>query len=97
MSEYITTVSVDYTNHPKNRVAVLNYGHWHTYGHVTKEQNGNFNIIQHPNMLSQYFDKIGNPSGSQFTTQIIDTINRKVTNLRFSPTREIDTEFTLDY
>ena len=54
-------------------------------------------ILQYRNMLSQYFDKIGNPSGSQFTTQIIDTINRKVTNLRFSPTKEIDTEFTLDY
>ena len=54
-------------------------------------------ILQYPNMLSQYFDKIGNPSGSQFTTQIIDTINRKVINLRFLPTRETDTEFTLNY
>ena len=96
-SAYKVSVDVDFTNRQKDRVIVWNYGHMHQYGHATKEENGHFNMIQHPNLLGGSWSYIGNPSGSQFSTQNIDTENRKVTTVRFAPTNDKDSDFTLDF
>lgn len=96
-SAYQVSVDVDFTNKPKDRVIIWNYGHHHQYGHTDKTENGHFNMVQHHNMLGYRWSNIGNPSGSQFSTQIIDTQNRKVTTVRFAPTSNQDPDFTLDF
>lgn len=96
-SEYQVSVDVDFSNKPSDRIIVWNYGHHHQYGHATKAENGHFNMIQHHNLLGSNWSYIGNPSGSQFSTQIYDLENRKVTNVRFAPTSTQDPDFTLDF
>lgn len=96
-SDYQVSVNVDFSNKPADRIVVWNYGHHHQYGHVSKVDNGHFNMVQHHNLLGSHWSFIGNPSGSQFSTQIIDTENRKVTTVRFAPTSDKDPEFTLDF
>jgi hypothetical protein len=96
-SDYQASVNVDFTSHPSGRIIVINYGHHHSYGHVDKSTNGHFNIIQFPNMLGKTWGYIGNPSGSQFGTEIFDITNRKMTVVRFAPTDDQDAEFTLDF
>lgn len=95
---YSASISVDFTKNNKGRIAAINYGHYHTYGHTSKEENGHFNVIQYPNLLGPGWGYIGDPRGQQFATQIIDTEYRKVHVIRFSPnTDNVDSEFTLDY
>ena len=96
-SDYQVSVDVDFTDKPKDRIIIWNYGHHHQYGHASKTQNGHFNMVQHHNLLGSHWSYIGNPSGSQFSTQIIDTENRKVTTVRFAPTSNQDPDFTLDF
>ena len=96
-SDYQANVNVDFTGKPANRIAVINYGHHHAYGHTDKTTNGNFNIVQFPNMLGKTWGYIGNPSSSQFGTEIFDVTNRKMTVVRFAPTDDQDAEFTLDF
>lgn len=96
-SDYQASVNADFTGKPANRIAVINYGHHHMYGHTDKATNGNFNIVQFPNMLGKTWGYIGNPSGSQFGTEIFDITNRKMTVVRFAPTDQQDAEFTLDF
>lgn len=96
-SAYNVSVDVDFSDKPANRVVVWNYGHHHGYGHKSIAENGYFNIIQHRNLLDASWSYIGNPSGSQFSTQIIDTENRTVTNVRFAPTSNRDADFTLNF
>lgn len=96
-SAYKGTVSANFSNKQKNRIAVINYGHFHTYGHVDKKTNGTFNIVQFPNMLSKYYDRVGNPQGSQFAVELVDVSQRKVYIKRFAPTEQTDPEFVLDF
>src|SRR5699024_5575656 len=79
MSAYQSTVNVDFTNKPVDRIAVINYGHYHAYGHVSKESNGHFNLVQHPNLLDPSWSYIVDVHGQQFSTEIIDPEKRKVT------------------
>lgn len=97
MSDYYVDVSVDFTGKVKNRIAVMNYGHHHNVGHTTKQDNGHFNIVQHPNLLGPDWGNIGDTRGCEFSTELVDPINRKVVIIRFSPFDEKDKEFTLDY
>ena len=97
MSDYYVDVSVDFTGKAKNRIAVMNYGHHHNVGHTTRHDNGHFNIVQHPNLLGPDWGNIGDTRGCEFSTELVDPINRKVVIIRFSPFDETDKEFTMDF
>lgn len=96
-SAYDITVDISFKGHPSGRVAVWNYGHHHHAGHRTISQNGNFNLVQFPNMMGSDWSHIGTPTGSQFATELIDTKNKKVHVIRFSPLDTSDPEFTMDF
>lgn len=97
MSAYTVSVNVDFSGKPKNRIAVINYGHHHRYGHTNHSDNGSFNLVQCPNLLGLNWSYIGDVRGQQFTTELIDTTNRTVTVIRFSPTDTSDENFTMSY
>ena len=98
MGAYNVTVDVDFTGHTKDRIALLLYGHYHTNGHITKKDNGNFNIIQVPKMLGPGWDRIGSTDACRFTIIGVNTSNRQIYVNRFSDETSIDdVEFTLDY
>ena len=96
-SAYVTNVSVDYSGKPKNRLIVYNYGHFHSYGHTSRLENGSFNIVQFPNMLGKSWGYLSNPTSTQFGVEIIDPTNKKLTVVRYSPNSTKDPEFTLDF
>lgn len=97
MTPYNSAVSVDFGGKTANRIAVINYGHYHTYGHTSKTDNGLFNLVQHPNLCAPGWSYVGDVRGQQFTTELIDTTNRTVTVIRFSPTDTNDEKFTMSY
>ena len=97
MSDYYVDVSADFTGKAKNRIAVMNYGHHHNVGHTTRHNNGHFNIVQHPNLLGPDWGNIGDTRGCEFSTELVDPVNRKVVIIRFSPFDEKDKEFILDF
>ena len=97
MSAYEGTISVDFSGHTKDRVAVWTYGHFHAYGHTTKQENGRFNFIQSPNLVGKTWAFIGDIRSCQFQTQIIDTTKRRIHVVRFAPSAGRDKEFTLTY
>ena len=98
-SNYKTSISTDFSGKKANRIIAVHYGHYHANGHTTREENGNFNIIQVPNMLGRNFDNVGSLGGSQFLTEIIDVTNKKLYLIRFAPinSQNPDEEFTLDF
>lgn len=98
MSKYTTSVSVDFSGKPKNRVAVINYGHHHSTGHTTMSENGLFNIVQNPNMLGREWGYVGSTESVQHTIESVDVKNRKVYVARFgSADASSDKEFTLTF
>lgn len=97
MSPYQSSINVDFTGKQKNRIAVINYGHYHSYGHISKEDNGYFNIVQHPNSLDPSWSYIGDVRGQQFSTQLINVEDRTVSVIRFAPTSDQDPDFTLNF
>lgn len=98
MDAYKTSVDIDFSGRTKKRIAVINYGHWYTYGHTEKTENGNFNIVQHPNFLGPGWSYIGDTRGTEFTTEIIDTVSRTIKVVRYSPLDTCsDKSFTLSY